>query len=40
MKISDNVNAEEDEPAIFFVGQHHAREVMTAEITTTSSTIS
>jgi len=34
MKISDNVNAEEDEPAVFFVGQHHAREVMTAEITT------
>src|SRR4029453_8343999 len=33
MKITDNVNADEDEPAVFFVGQHHAREVMTAEIT-------
>lgn len=33
MKISDNVMAEEDEPAIFFIGEHHAREVMTPEIT-------
>jgi hypothetical protein len=32
MKISDNVMAEEDEPAIFFIGEHHAREVMTPEI--------
>ncbi len=32
MKISDNVATEEDEPAIIFVGQHHAREVMTPEI--------
>ncbi len=32
LKISDNVAAEEDEPAIFFVAQHHAREVMTPEI--------
>jgi len=33
MKISDNATAEEDEPAIFFIGEHHAREVMTPEIT-------
>ncbi len=32
MKISDNVADEEDEPAIIFVGQHHANEVMTPEI--------
>lgn len=32
LKISDNVMAEEDEPAIFFIGEHHAREVMTPEI--------
>ena len=32
LKISDNVGTEEDEPAIFFVAQHHAREVMTPEI--------
>ena len=32
LKISDNVAVEEDEPAIFFVAQHHAREVMTPEI--------
>jgi hypothetical protein len=32
LKISDNVAVEEDEPAIFFVAQHHAREVMTSEI--------
>ena len=32
LKISDNVATEEDEPAIFFVAQHHAREVMTPEI--------
>ncbi len=32
MKISDNVDAEEDEPAILFVAQHHAREVMTPEV--------
>lgn len=32
MKISDNVAVEEDEPAIIFVGQHHANEVMTPEI--------
>lgn len=33
MKISDNVAEEEDEPSIFFIGEHHAREVMTPEIT-------
>ena len=33
MKISDNVTLEEDEPTILFVGQHHAREVMTPEVT-------
>lgn len=32
MKISDNVALEEDEPAIIYVAQHHAREVMTEEI--------
>jgi hypothetical protein len=32
LEISDNVAIEEDEPAIFFVAQHHAREVMTPEI--------
>ncbi|MFN7966932.1 MAG: M14 family zinc carboxypeptidase [Acidobacteriota bacterium] len=32
-KISDNVAAEEDEPALLFVSQHHAREVMTPEVT-------
>jgi hypothetical protein len=33
LKISDNPLVEEDEPTIFYVGQHHAREVMTPEIT-------
>ena len=33
MKISDNVQEDEDEPSIFFIGEHHAREVMTPEIT-------
>ena len=32
MKISDNPLVDEDEPVIFFVAQHHAREVMTPEI--------
>lgn len=31
-KISDNVMAEEDEPAVLYVAQHHAREVMTPEV--------
>ncbi|MBN1297144.1 hypothetical protein JXA80_10220 [bacterium] len=34
IKISDNADTDEDELAILFNGQHHAREVMTAEITT------
>lgn len=32
MKISDNVAQDEDEPALLFAAQHHAREVMTAEV--------
>jgi len=32
MKISDNVATEEDEPSVFFVAEHHAREVMTPEV--------
>ena len=32
LKVSDNVATEEDEPAILFVAQHHAREVMTPEV--------
>jgi carboxypeptidase T len=32
MKISDNVNVHEDEPVVLYVAQHHAREVMTSEI--------
>lgn len=32
LEISDNVSEDEDEPAILFVSQHHAREVMTPEI--------
>lgn len=32
LKISDNVAQEEDEPAVLFVAQHHAREVMTPEV--------
>jgi len=32
LEISDNVAVEEDEPAIFFIAQHHAREVMTPEL--------
>lgn len=32
LKISDNPGEDEDEPVIFFVAQHHAREVMTPEI--------
>ncbi len=33
IKISDNAAVDEDEPRIAFVGQHHAREVMTPEVT-------
>ncbi|MBI4431153.1 MAG: hypothetical protein HY587_05530 [Candidatus Omnitrophica bacterium] len=32
LKISDNAGLEEDEPAILFNGQHHAREIITPEI--------
>ncbi len=32
VKISDNVEAEENEPVVFFNAMHHAREVMTTEI--------
>jgi hypothetical protein len=32
LKISDNPGVDEDEPVVFFVAQHHAREVMTPEI--------
>ena len=32
MKISDEVEIDEEEPEIFIVGNHHAREVMTVEI--------
>lgn len=35
IKISDNASVEEnDEPAILFNGMHHAREIMTTEVTT------
>lgn len=33
MKISDNVNQDEDEPTVLFVGQVHAEELMGVEIT-------
>ena len=33
LKISDNVNDEEDEPAVFFLGDHHAREPISTEVT-------
>lgn len=32
VKISDNPSEDEDEPTIFFNGQHHAREVMSPEV--------
>lgn len=32
VKISDNVDVEENEPVVFFNAMHHAREVMTTEI--------
>lgn len=34
IKISDNVKIDEKEPVVFVNGMHHAREVMTPEITT------
>ena len=33
VKISDNVAADEDEPEVLFIGQHHAREHITVEMT-------
>jgi murein tripeptide amidase MpaA len=33
VKISDNVSADEDEPEVLFIGQHHAREHITVEMT-------
>jgi hypothetical protein len=32
-KISDNVATDEDEPEVLFIGQHHAREHITVEMT-------
>ena len=32
-KISDNVGVDEDEPEVLFIGQHHAREHITVEMT-------
>jgi murein tripeptide amidase MpaA len=32
VKISDNVGADEDEPEVLFIGQHHAREHITVEM--------
>ncbi len=32
MKISDNVNMDEDEPGVCFIGLHHAREPLTVEV--------
>jgi hypothetical protein len=33
VKISDNVAVDEDEPEVLFIGQHHAREHITVEMT-------
>ena len=33
VKISDNVATDEDEPEVLFIGQHHAREHITVEMT-------
>jgi len=33
IKISDNPSVDEDEPVVLYNGQHHAREVMCAEVT-------
>ncbi|MFZ4706056.1 MAG: M14 family zinc carboxypeptidase [Bacteroidales bacterium] len=32
MKVSDNVSTEEDEPCIFYMGNHHAREPISLEV--------
>ena len=33
LKVSDNVDVEEDEPCIFYLGTHHAREPISLEVT-------
>ncbi len=33
LKVSDNVETEEDEPAIYYFGAHHAREPISVEVT-------
>nr|HPR18239.1 M14 family zinc carboxypeptidase [Candidatus Cloacimonadota bacterium] len=35
MKVSDNVNEEEDEPGIYYMGEHHAREPISLEMSMT-----
>ncbi len=35
MKVSDNVETEEDEPGIYFVAEHHAREPISLEVAMT-----
>jgi len=32
LKISDNVNETEDEPAVYYMGAHHAREPISTEV--------
>ena len=32
MKVSDNVGEEEDEPSVFYMGEHHAREPISLEV--------
>jgi carboxypeptidase T len=32
LKVSDNVEADEDEPAIYYLGAHHAREPLSTEV--------
>ena len=33
VKVSDNVGTDENEPEVLFIGQHHAREHITVEMT-------
>ena len=33
MKVSDNVEEEEDEPSVFYMSEHHAREPISLEVT-------
>ncbi len=33
LKVSDNVEVEEDEPAVYYFGAHHAREPLSTEVT-------